>query len=56
VLDELLKDWDSFDVYTWGSINALTPQMTLVTEELCQEYPELLPEAPKSKRPVNNQE
>ena len=35
VLDVLCRNWDSLDVYMFGSNKVLLPSMTLVTERLC---------------------
>jgi hypothetical protein len=42
VLDVLCRNWDSFDVYQFGSCKELLPTMTLVTEALCVQYPDIL--------------
>ena len=35
LFDELLTDWDQYDVYRFGSIRALSPQHTLVNAAFC---------------------
>jgi len=42
VLDVLCRNWDSFDVYQFGSGKELLPNMTLVTEAMCVRYPDIL--------------
>ena len=42
VLDVLCRNWDSLDVYMFGSNKVLLPSMTLVTERLCVQYPNIL--------------
>ena len=42
VLDVLCRYWDSLDVYMFGSNRVLLPSMTLVTERLCVQYPNIL--------------
>ena len=49
VFKEYLRDWDYYDVYCFGGQPRLTPEMTLVTEALCVQYQELLPDPPKTK-------
>jgi hypothetical protein len=42
ILDVLCRNWDSLDVYMFGSKKELQPSMTLVTEQLCIQYPDIL--------------
>jgi len=42
VLDVLCRNWDTFDVYQFGSCKELLPSMTLVTEAMCVRYPDIL--------------
>jgi hypothetical protein len=37
-----VSNWDSFDVYQFGSGRELLPNMTLVTEAMCVRYPDIL--------------
>ena len=49
IFNEILRDWDSYDVYRFGSIKELQPSMTLVDAEVVAQYPELLPDAQQRK-------
>ena len=42
VLDVLCRNWDTFDVYQFGSCKELLPDMTLITEALCVRFPDIL--------------
>ena len=42
VLDVFCRNWDSLDVYMFGSTKTLLPSMTLVNEQLCVRFPDIL--------------
>ena len=47
---EYLRDWDYYDVSRYGCFVRLTTEMTLVTEDMCAEFPMLKPDPPKPKK------
>ena len=42
VLDVMCRNWDTFDVYQFGSCKELQPNMVLVTEPWCIRFPDIL--------------
>ena len=44
LFDEILTDWDYYDVFCWGTVNQLSEGMRLVNEEFCLDHPYILPE------------
>jgi hypothetical protein len=47
---EYLRDWDYYDVSRYGRLVRLTAEMTLVTSDMCAEFPMLNPDPPKPKK------
>ena len=47
VLDEIMRDWDNYDVYSFGSIKTLTDPMRLIDESFVVQYPDIID--PKNK-------
>ena len=50
LFDCLLKNMDTFDVYQYGTNRVLTDKMTLVTEGMVVQYPQMLSVLPKRDR------
>jgi hypothetical protein len=44
LFDEILTDWDYYDVYCYGTVTELSEGMQLVDEKLCLDYPCILPD------------
>jgi hypothetical protein len=44
LFDEILTDWDYYDVYCWGTVTQLSAEMQLVDKQLCVDYPCILPD------------
>ena len=41
VLDEIIRDCDNYDVYSFGSIKTLTDSMHLIDESFVVQYPDI---------------
>jgi len=44
VFDEILRDWDNYDVHVYGGISELAVGHTLVDEAFCVLHPDVLPD------------
>ena len=42
VLDEVMRDWDNYDVLSFGSVKVLTNEMHLIDETFVVQYPEII--------------
>ena len=42
VLDEIMRDWDNYDVLSFGNSRAITADMTLIDEAFVVRYPEII--------------
>jgi hypothetical protein len=49
LFDEILTDWDYYDVYCWGTTTELSAEMHIVDEQFCLDYPYILPERNRAK-------
>ena len=47
VLDEIMRDWDTYDVYSYGSNKDLIDGMILIDESFVVKYPDII--NPKNK-------
>ena len=44
MFDEILRDWDNYDVHVYGGISELAVGHTLVDEAFCVLHPDELPD------------
>ena len=44
MFDEILRDWDNYDVHVYGGISELAVGHTLVDEPFCVLHPDVLPD------------